>query len=86
MPRTRPQARTRKVTAPAILEDPNFERGLREAREGVPFDPDNGSWEYERGRQYAHIVPIGFMLFNRGRVNPIALKVFRIAFARGWIK
>jgi hypothetical protein len=84
--RVRAQASTRRVSTRTILYDPAFERGLRSVREGLPFDDKETSWEYERGRQYGHLVPLDFQTRKGGKINPVALEILRTAFFRNWIR
>ena len=55
MSRARPQARTRRVSTRDIVASKEFARGLDEVRNGLPFNPDNDSWNYERGRDRGHL-------------------------------
>jgi hypothetical protein len=80
MNRVREQARTRAVTLRSIVASKAFARGLREVRNGIPFDPDNGTWNYERGRCFGFIAPIDMPLRIGKSLNPKALKLAETAF------
>jgi len=53
----RKQARTRPVSTRSIVASQEFARGLEEVRAGRRFNPDNGDWNYERGRAFGFIAP-----------------------------
>jgi hypothetical protein len=80
--RTRKQAATRGVTIRSIVASREFARGLDEVRRGLPFNPNNDSWNYERGRCFGFIAPLDMPLRVGARLNPRALKLARAAFAR----
>ena len=82
MTRARRQARTRRVSTRDIVASKEFARGLDEVRSGLPFDPDNGSWDYERGRCFGFIAPICMPLRIGRKLNPKALKLAEAAFDR----
>jgi hypothetical protein len=65
-----------------IVTNPEFARGLAEVRAGLPFNPDEDSWDYERGRCFGFIAPLGMPLCIGGRLNPQALKLADAAFSR----
>ena len=46
----RRQVRSYVVPVRDIVASEEFARGLDEVRKGLPFNPDNDSWDYERGR------------------------------------
>jgi len=75
-------ARTRAVTTRSIVGNPQFARGLDEVRRGLPFDPDNDSWHYERGRAFGRIAPLDLKLRIGGKLNPRALALAEAAFDR----
>jgi len=79
---TRRQARTRAVSIRSIIASREFARGLDEVRKGLPFNPDNGDWDYERGRCFGFIAPLGMPLRIGGALNPKALKLAAAAFER----
>jgi hypothetical protein len=61
-----------------------FERGVRDARAGRPIDPAydrwedvNEQWNYERGRQWAVLVPASVELKCNGAVTQEALRWFK---------
>jgi hypothetical protein len=47
---SREQAITYPASAADIVGTREFARGLEEVREGLPFNPNNDSWNYERGK------------------------------------
>jgi hypothetical protein len=78
----RAQVPTKGTTAARIMASPEFARGLDDARKGVPFDWRNGDWNYERGRLFAHIAPLGMPLRIDGHLNPKAVALCEAAFDR----
>lgn len=51
------QTRTKNTTFKSVMTTAAFNRGVKEARTGKPFDYDayektNDQWAYERGRQF----------------------------------
>jgi hypothetical protein len=72
-----------------IMGTPEFERGLKDARAGAPFDwrVDDPTWSYERGRLFAHVAPLDMRLWiGRGRqLNPKAVALFQAALKRSLI-
>jgi hypothetical protein len=82
MTRIREQARTRPVTIRDIVASKEFARGVNEVRNGLPFDADNGDWNYERGRCFGFIAPSDMPLRIDRKLNPRALKLAEAAFAR----
>jgi hypothetical protein len=78
----RKQARTRLVTIFEIVESEQFARGVDEVRKGQPFNPDNDSWDYERGRCFGFIAPLDMPLRIKGKLNLKAVKLAQAAFAR----
>ena len=76
------QVRTVSVTVEKIMRDPEFRRGVDAARRGLPFDWRVDSWNYERGRLFAHIAPLDMPLHLGGRLNPGAVALCYAAFAR----
>jgi len=81
MSRARPQARTA-VSTRDIVASKEFARGLDEVRNGLPFNPDNDSWNYERGRCFGFIAPLDMPLRIGRKLNPKALKLAVAAFDR----
>ena len=79
------QVPTKQVTTAMIMASPEFARGLDDARKGVPFDWRNGKWNYERGRLFAHIAPLGMPLRIDGHLNPKAVALCEAAFDREFI-
>jgi len=76
------QARTRGVSIRDIVASKEFARGLEEVRNGLPFNPDNGSWNYERGRCFGFIAPLDMPLRIGRKLNPKALALAEAAFKR----
>jgi hypothetical protein len=79
---SREQARTRRVSTRDIVASRGFARGLDEVRKGLPFNPDNGDWDYERGRCFGFITPLDMPLRIGRKLNPRALKLAEAAFDR----
>jgi len=78
----RKQALTRPVSTRSIVASKEFARGFEDVRAGRRFNPDNGDWDYERGRAFAFIAPLDMPL-RIGRVlNPKAVKLADAAFDR----
>jgi hypothetical protein len=80
--RVREQAKTIRVTTRSIVASTEFARGFEEARQGKAFDPNNDSWEYERGRCFAHIAPLNMSLRIGKSLNSKAIKLAEAAFQR----
>jgi hypothetical protein len=78
----RKQARTHCVSIYSIVASREFARGLEEARNNLPFNADNDSWNYERGRCFGFIAPLDMPLRIGRALNPKALKLAAAAFAR----
>ena len=78
----RKQARTHAASIHSIVASKEFARGLDEVRKGLPFNPDNGSWDYERGRCFGFIAPLDMPLRIGGKLNPKAVKLVDAAFDR----
>jgi hypothetical protein len=78
----RKQARTHRVSTHSIVASKEFARGLEEVRAGLPFNADNGDWNYERGRCFGFIAPLDLPLRVGRRLNPQALKLAVAAFKR----
>jgi hypothetical protein len=51
-------------------------------RRGLPFDADNGDWDYERGRAFGFIAPLDMPLRIGRALNPKAIALADAAFAR----
>ena len=82
----RKQAATRRVSIRSIVASKEFERGLDEARKGLPLNPDNDDWNYERGRAFGRIAPLDMPLRIGRALNPQALKLAEAAFARNLLR
>jgi hypothetical protein len=78
----RKQARTHRVSTRSIVASKEFARGFDEVRNGLPFDPDNGDWDYERGRCFGFIAPLDMPLRIGRALNPKALALAEAAFNR----
>jgi hypothetical protein len=78
----RKQARTHRVSIHSIVASREFARGFDEVRKGLPFNPDNGDWDYERGRCFGFIAPLDMLLRIGRALNPKALKLAEAAFDR----
>jgi hypothetical protein len=76
------QVLTTGTTIARIMASPEFARGLDDARKGVPFDWRNGTWNYERGRLFAHIAPLNMPLRIDEHLNPRAVALCDRAFHR----
>lgn len=78
----RKQATTRRVSYRSIVASREFAHGFAEVRTGLPFNPDNDSWNYERGRCFGMIAPLSMRLHIGKALNRKALKLAEKAFAR----
>ena len=78
----RKQARTRRVSIHSIVASREFARGFDEVRKGLPFNPDNGDWDYERSRCFGFIAPLDMPLRIGRALNLKAVKLAEAAFAR----
>jgi len=81
----RKQARTRAVSTRTIVASKDFARGLEEVRNRLPFNADNDSWDYERGRCFGFIAPLDLPLRMGRALNPKALALAEIAFSRKFL-
>lgn len=78
------QIPTRPVTIAEIMSCLKFERGVEDVRASRDYPPDydqwadaNDCWNYERGRQWARLVPRHVRLKVNGKVTAQALKFFQ---------
>jgi hypothetical protein len=78
----RVQARSHRVPFRTIVASHEFARGFEDVRNGLPFNPDNGNWDYERGRCFGLIAPIDMPLRIGRALNPQALKLAEAACSR----
>jgi len=78
----RKQVRTRRVSTYSIVASRQFARGFDEVRNGLPFNPDNDAWDYERGRCFGFIAPLDMPLRIGRALNPKALALAEAAFER----
>jgi hypothetical protein len=85
MSRVREQARTRPVSIHGIVASKEFARGVEEVRKGLRFNPDEDSWNYERGRCFGHIAPLDMPLRIGRALNPKAVKLAEAAFDRKFL-
>jgi hypothetical protein len=76
------QADTHRVSTYEIVSSSDFARGLAEVRARLPFNANEDSWDYERGRCFGFIAPLNMPLRINGRLNPKALKLADAAFSR----
>ena len=51
-------------------------------RKGLPFNPNNGDWNYERGRAFGFIAPLDMPLRIGGKLNPRVIELANAAFSR----
>jgi hypothetical protein len=72
------------VTIMEIMSCPKFERGVDDVRasRGYPRDYDqwedtNDRWDYERGRQWARLVPRHVKLKVNGKITTMAMQLYR---------
>lgn len=70
------------VTLTSIMSRREFRRGFDDVRAGVQFNPNNDSWDYERGRLFGCIAPLNMPLYINGKLNPKAVKLAEMAVAR----
>jgi hypothetical protein len=78
----RKQASTHRVSTRTIVASKAFARGVEEVRKGLPFNPDDDEWNYERGRCFGFIAPLDMPLRIGRALNPQALKLAEAAFQR----
>jgi hypothetical protein len=78
----RKQARSYAASIRSIVASKEFARGVEEVRGGLPFNPDNDNWNYERGRCFGFIAPLDMPLRIGGKLNPKAVKLADAAFDR----
>ena len=76
------QADTFLIPIDVIVGDPAFALGFEEARNGLPFNPDNDDWNYERGRCFGLIAPLDMPLRIGRKLNPKAVALADAAFNR----
>jgi hypothetical protein len=82
------QVPTVAVSSAWIMRHRAFRLGLEDVRTGrVRFDdPCAGdtdwAWNYERGRLFGCLAPVTMSLFVGGKLNPIALALFKLASER----
>jgi hypothetical protein len=78
----RKQADTGFTSIRRIVASSEFARGVEEVRNGLPFNPDNDDWNYERGRCFGFIAPLDMPVRIGSALNPKAVKLAEAAFAR----
>jgi hypothetical protein len=78
------QVETRPVSRRWIMTSCKFGLGVDDARAGRPYPCDydlwcniDDQWNYERGRQWATLVPRDVLVKVCGKLNPKALKWFK---------
>lgn len=76
------QIPTATVSIETIMQSPLFEAGVRDARAGRGFplnydELDDPLWAYERGRQWAGLVPRSVPVKVNGKVTREAIAWFR---------
>jgi hypothetical protein len=81
-PSLREQVCTYPASAADIISTQAFACGLEEVRLGLPFNPNNDSWGYERGRAFGFIAPATLPLRIGTQLNRKALKLAEAAFIR----
>jgi hypothetical protein len=73
------QIPTLPTTIDEIMATPEFAIGVADARQGRGYRRDyqawrtNPQWAYERGRQWARLVPTSVILKRNGKITPEAL-------------
>lgn len=73
------QVTTSTVSLKTIMKTALFNRGVKDAREGKPFNYDIGAtlneqWAYERGRLFGTRFKEGSVKDHRGRVTVYAMR------------
>jgi hypothetical protein len=87
--RDRDQIRTEECSCSWFMRQKSFARGVEDVRTGQPARFDayaaniNDLWAYEKGRQFAFLVPLSLPLKLNGKLNPKALRLFKAAVDRG---
>ena len=84
------QVTTKSVSLRTIMKTALFNRGVKEAREGKPFNYDAGNtlneqWAYERGRLFGTRFKEGSVKDHRGRVTVYAMRAMAQAQHEGVI-
>ena len=86
---SRDQIRTEACSCSWYMLQKSFARGVEDVRTSRParFDAyaanTNDLWAYEKGRQFAILVPKSLPLTLSGKLNPKALRLFKAAVDRG---
>jgi hypothetical protein len=77
------QVPTQTVSARWVMEQPEFNMGVADARAGRPnraaydtWDDVDQQWNYERDRVWARLTPRHVPLKIKGRISPQALQWF----------
>jgi len=81
------QVKTSTVTFRSVMKTALFNRGVKEAREGKPFNYDAGTtlneqWAYERGRIFGTRFKQGSVKHG-GAVTPEAIRAMQVAIREG---
>ena len=84
------QVSTSTVTFKSVMKTALFNQGVREARQGKPFNYDAGKtlneqWAYERGRLFGMRFKQGDVKGHRGQVTNEAINAMRLAINEGVI-
>ena len=84
------QVTTSTVSLKTIMKSALFNRGVKDAREGKPFNYDIGAtineqWAYERGRLFGTRYKEGSVKDHRGRVTVYAMRAMAQAQHEGVI-
>ena len=78
------QVSTSTVTFKSVMKTALFNLGVKEAREGKPFNYDAGAslneqWAYERGRLFGMRFKQGSVKGERGQVTNEAINAMKLA-------
>ena len=84
------QVITSSVSLRTIMKTALFNQGVKEARQGKPFNYDAGKtlneqWAYERGRLFGMRFKQGDVKDNRGGVTREAMRAMSLAMQEGVI-
>jgi len=82
------QVSTSNVTFKSVMKTALFNLGVKEAREGKPFNYDAGNtlneqWAYERGRLFGTRFKQGSVKGERGQVTYEAMNAMRLSIREG---
>ena len=84
------QVSTSTVTFKSVMKTALFNQGVKEARQGKPFNYDAGKtlneqWAYERGRLFGMRFKQGDVKDHRGGVTREAMRAMSLAMQEGVI-